>query len=228
MLLPTLYAHTHSGSRPVMAVSDIEGVHLMKGLIDGADFLCVRYFPASMTDPVLRGEVKQSRARLYVRHNFFQALLIPVSQENRAGLGVADVHVTHTIFFLLPTGILMLLDHTVQIIVNGSAGHDTGLTAAVHGQLIKIITGLVVLHEITVLYHAPEQLFCFLINLRCIDICLFGKLSLRAVDTKEGQGLSLYGLSCLFPIVYIIGKRRDICLFSGCGPDAAKSSDLCH
>ena len=48
---------------------------------------------------------------------------------------------------LLLPGVLMLLDHLGHIVIYRAAGYDPGLAPAVHGQLIDIIAGPLVLDK---------------------------------------------------------------------------------
>ena len=55
----------------------------------------------------------------------------PMCQKDGATLDVAGIDVADAVIFLLGTGVLVTLDHTVEIIVDRRTGNYTGLRVSV-------------------------------------------------------------------------------------------------
>ena len=128
-----------------MSVRDINGVHVGKGLADRFD----PHFIADDKDPVLRsvGSVKghERLLRPDLCNQFRKRLVSAVTQKDRTGLRIADIHVTDPVLFLFLSRILVLFDDAVFVIINGTDGNDPALRSFPEGLFIQIITGHVIL-----------------------------------------------------------------------------------
>ena len=72
--------------------------------------------------------------------------IIGISKEYRFDISIVHTDVLHTVFFLITTGKLMLLDDTVHIVRNISAYYQSVLGFPVHGLGIDVIVFLSILH----------------------------------------------------------------------------------
>ena len=75
-----------------------------------------------------------------------QFRIIGISKEYRFDISIVHTNVLHTVFFLITTGKLMLLDDTVHIVRNISAYYQSILSFPVHGLGIDVIVFLSILH----------------------------------------------------------------------------------
>ena len=64
--------------------------------------------------------------------------LMPISQKNRTGIGIAGIHVTNAVLLFIRPGQLVLFDRSVQIFIDGGAGDNARLAVSVHRQFVKI------------------------------------------------------------------------------------------
>ena len=131
----------------MMAIGNIDSAYLCKGLCDCLHLCSVSNDPDTMPDAIFRYKVCLSRC-LFDRYDQpVQRLVGMIGQEDRSCLHIGHIDMADTVLFLLCTGILMFFDRMVQIIIYRSAGHNAGLTAAIHGQLIQIIAGHLILYK---------------------------------------------------------------------------------
>ena len=130
--------------------------------------------------------------------------------------------------FLILPGILMLLHHAVHIVVNGTAGYDTSLAPAIHGEFIEIVIFLRVRHIDPFLNLTIKQLPGLVIDTAVIGVHVIPKLSLSPVNVQEGKGIPLNGLTGLLPVIHIIGQGRYPGRLVRRGPDTHKWFYYCH
>ena len=89
-----------------------------------------------------------------------------------------------TVQFLILPGILMFLHPAVHIVVNGTAGHDTGLAPSLHGEFIEVIILLRVSHIDPFLNLTIKHLPGLVIDTAVIGIHVIPKLSLSPVNVQ--------------------------------------------
>ena len=213
MLLSAFESHLHCRSGSVVSVCNIDLVNGCKGILNLCNLLMIRNLPHCMRDSVHCRKIIQ---RLLCLHHPAYYLIDltsgTVCQKDRSCLRTQRVDMTNTILFLLLSGILMLLDHIVKIIINACTGYNSGLCSAVHRQPVDIICLLVIRNIYAVLLHLIKQLGCLIIYSVIIGIHIRRKLCLRPVDLQKRKGFSLYFLRCLLAVIYIIRKcRNSVC-----------------
>ena len=228
MLLPALQAHLHRGGAAVMPVRNINGRNLLKARLYGLNFMLIPDYPYPVPHAVLRDKITGRCLPLYPCRKLPQHIACPISEKDWARLHIADIHMPDAVLLLVRPGVLMLLNHVIQIIVNGRAGHDPRLAPPVHDLLIKIITGLFLLHKAACGNPLPQKPRRPLIDLGRISVNLAAKARLRTVNGKEGLRILPYGFRRLLPAVHIIRQRRDPALQPGSRAIGKKRSDFRH
>ena len=198
-----------------MSICNIDLINFRKSLQHLCDIISVRNEPDSMGNAILRNKIIDRSFFFCFCHNLSNLLMITISKKDRARLCADSIHMTDSVRFLFCSGILMLLDHIVLIIINGSAGHNAGLRTAVHCQLIDIIVFLLIPDKSAVVHHIPEKLLCLIISFLGIHIEIIRKLRLRTVNIQKGIRIALYRFLGFLSVINIIGQGCDfICLFS--------------
>ena len=151
-----------------------------------------------------------------------------ICEEDGARLGIHGIHMANTIFFLGFKSVLVLLDHTIQIIINGCQRDNTGLHTTIHGQFIEIVSICFFTNELAIIHHLPEQVMCLLVDLIRIGICSTFEVHFCTIDAKEGIRTALYCCSCFFCVVNIIREGRNPVCIALRRANRPKWSDLCH
>lgn len=176
-------ADAHSGSGAVMPVSDIKRRGGAEFAFNGGDVRIVVYRPESLLH-VLKHKVEKRSAL----DGFFNDRIDPgagaIGKEHDAGVGVAEVDVIATVFFLIGAGQLMLFYDVVHIVVDRRAGDDAGLSAAVHDLTENIETRLLFTDQDPVFDHSVKRIAGLFINFLAVMVGLGGKVDLGTVDMK--------------------------------------------
>ena len=68
-------------------------------------------------------------------------------------MGVCNVHMADPVKLLVFSGLFVFLDNLILVIINGGAGYNSRLGAAVHGKLIDIVAGGVFHDKGSILQH---------------------------------------------------------------------------
>ena len=211
-----------------MSVCDIKAVQFTEPSADILIPFFLFYFPDTMPDSVITHEIIYRHPGNCTVYLFSDSFIGPVSQENGPRMCTADIHVPDPVHFFVFSGILMFFYHLIQIIIYGCTAHQPSLTPAIHGKLIKIKTGILILNKLPLCLHFPKRITGSFVYLIRIHIRPLRKLRLRTVYFQKRQRMFLHDSSRLFAAVYII---RECCDFSGKlrrRTDSSERSDLCH
>ena len=119
-----------------------------------------------------------------------QFRIIGIGKEYRFDIRIVHTNVLHTVFFLITTGKLMLLDDTVHIVRNISAYYQSILSFPVHGLGVNIIVFLAILHQPAFILKQPEVFGSFLINTFIVFIRTNRKVNLGLNDMIKGFFIS--------------------------------------
>ena len=133
-----------------------------------------------------------------------------------------------TILFLVRSGVLVLFDHIVDIIINACTGHDSGLGPSLHGQLVDIVTSLFVPDKIAFFHPVGKHFPGLFIHTCIVGIHLVPKLGFGAVNCQKGLWIFPNDFLCLRTIIHIIRQRCDGLCHSLCRSHTYKWFYLCH
>ena len=97
-------------------------------------------------------------------------------------MGVGGIHMADAVLLLVFSGILMLFDDPVYIVIHCAAGHDPGLAASIHGKLIQIIGRIGICYIYALFDLAVKKLPGLFIYPVIICVYLCRKLCLRTVN----------------------------------------------
>ena len=210
VLLALVLTNADSGCTAVVAVSDVEGLDVLKQGAQISGDLRVADDPAAGVDLVLGREVVDRSL------GFFQpfddggdVFLFPVGEEDGAGVRVAGRNVFDAVDLFGRQRVLMFLDDGVQIVIDGGAADETGLRATLPGLLHNVEAGDLVLQEHTVRLHVAEFGRGALVHGVVILVGASRQVDLGLVDVQERIGLVLDILTGLFTAVDVIGERCD-------------------
>ena len=155
--------------------------------------LCYRFdilipvnYPELMAETVTLSYVIIFRSALDILGNkLIQNRIIRISKENGLNVCVVDANMLHAVLFLIGTGKFMLLDVTVQIILNIGANHQTILGLAIHSLCIDIILLLAVTLEPALILELLEVLGSLGIYAGISLLCNGIKIYLRLYDMVQ-------------------------------------------
>ena len=145
-----------------------------------------------MAHAVVAGEVEQGLAGLRDLASVADQVVLMVCQENGTGLRIAFAYVAHAAFLFLGAGVLVLLDGAVQVIVDGGAGNQAGLRAAVHGELVHVELRLLVADEDAIVLGGAQKLACLGERLLVRNLLVNGEVHLWLVDGQKRLGVLGY------------------------------------
>ena len=157
-----------------------------------------------------------------------QFLFCPICQENGPRLHTAGIYMADTVFLLIRSGIFMLFDHIVPIIINRCTAYHPGLTVSIHRQFIQIETWRRILYKFSFLNFLTKHLIRFLIHTVRICVYFLAELRLRPVNRQKRFRILLHHFTRFHPVIYIIRKCRNPLLHPLTGTICPKWSDLCH
>ena len=162
-------ADTCSSCCTVVSVCYIECVDLgREDLSDSCDGSIVIDYPESVTEAVLICERILRCSCSVAGYDFVQLLVIFVCEEYRLDVGVLNLHMNHTVVFLVFTCKLMLLYLSFRIVISVSAKNKSVLCAAVHGLCIYIVARFAVLYQPAFSLPLLEVLHSLIVNLRVV------------------------------------------------------------
>ena len=211
-----------------MTVRNINSLDLCKRLFNHCHIRSLRNHPHTMFDAVLTDKIVYRCLCFDLSDLVLQFLFRPICQENGPRLHTAGIYMADTVFLLIRSGIFMLFDHIVPVIVNRGTSHYTGLAVPVHGQFIQIETWRRILYKFSFLNFLPKQLIRFLIHTVRICVYFLAKLRLRPINRQKRVRILLHHFTRFLPVIYIIRKRRNPFLHPLTGTICPKWSDLCH
>ena len=211
-----------------MSVGNVDRRNLRKCVLNHRDIRFVCDHPPPVSDAILTDEIIH-RCLLFELCDLLRKFLFgPVCQKDRSGLHAAGIYMVDTVFLLIRSGILMLFNDIVPVIIDGRTSHHSGLTVPVHGQLIEVKARRRILYEFSFPDPLPKHLIRLFIDAGCVSVHIIGKLRLRPVDRQKRFRILLHHLTGFLSVIYIIGKRRDFLFHSPAGTICHKWSDLCH
>ena len=148
VLGPLLGSHACRGSRAVVAVSHVEGIHAGgEDLGDAGHVGVVVYHPELVGEVVLVNEAALGRPGDGLLHYAREFRVVLVGEEDGLYVGVLDADVHHPVVLLLLEGELVLLDYAACVVVGVSAEHKAVLGPAAHCLGVDVIALLGILHQ---------------------------------------------------------------------------------
>ena len=164
VFFPAQLSNVVSGLRPVMAIGNVEVGYLIKFPLEK-----LRVFrrtpPEDMLDTVCALDVAPG---LILSHLFESCLdgflVVSESEEDRADIGILDVSEFRAIFFFLGKSVLMPLDPFLLVILNRGEANQSLLAVAVHGLLVDVEPGCVILHQVAFLDEVVEVVLSLEVN----------------------------------------------------------------
>ena len=224
----SLLSDFYRGRRTVMSVCNVNSLHTGKCLPYRLYIRIVLHHKYPVANAVLRDKIIKRLFLFYPFYNVIDRPIGTICQKNWPCLRIACINVSNAVRLFIRTGIFMLFNNPVLIIINGCTRHNTCLRPAFHCQFINIITAPFVFDKRTVRHLFPEQVVCPFVYFILIHIGSFRKLCLRAVNIQKRIRIATRQLPGFLRIVYIIRKRRNpACLFPA-WTNARKWSDISH
>ena len=104
----------------------------------------------------------------------------------------------HAVFLLVGTRELMLLDDTIEIVLNVGTHHKTILSLAIHGLCIDVVLLLLVLNKPAVILEFLESLSGTFIHAWVILAGAFWKIDFRFDDVVERHFVIACFCTCFF------------------------------
>ena len=147
IILSLFSPHKCCRGRPVMTIRYVQGRHLCKRLGYRTDIFLVRNNPELMTETVARSnKIIFGNNRDISFNQAIQHAVVWISKEHRFNIGIANPHMFHTVFLLIPACQFVFFNHSVKIITHKSTHDKTILRFTIHRLGINIITFLRILH----------------------------------------------------------------------------------
>ena len=206
--LPPFQAHPHGGGCAMVSVCDIGAAGGGKFALQQLDVVLIADDPHRLPHAV-RVEVVKGRGGHDLFHHGVYGRPAAVGEENGSGLGVAGIHVTAAVFFLVRPGQLVFFDHVVQIVVHGRAGHDAGLGPAVHDLAVHVQAVLILLQIDAVGDHAPQVGGGGLVDYLVVEPGAQRQVDLCLVHVQEGIGIALRHFAGFLGVHDVIGQCGD-------------------
>ena len=182
MFRSALQSYLHRRSCPVMSVCNIDAVHLLECRMNLFHQFRLCDLPSCMMDAVLRSKGKFWLSALYVLYQRTDLILCAICQKNRTGLCTAHIYMSDPVSLFFRSGILMLLDHMILILINRCTCHQSGLRTSIHGQFIEIVDRLLFFYIDPCLLLLFQSLSGCFIDFRSIHILIRSKHGLRPVN----------------------------------------------
>src|SRR4030095_4812899 len=88
-------------------------------------------------------------------------------------------YLNYVFIFLFLSGVLMLFDFSLPVILNMKAGDEACLSIVYHRKAIDIEAGCCVPNQRTLLLHFAEISFCIFVKLRFRFLNIVGKVNAR-------------------------------------------------
>ena len=130
--------------------------------------------------------------------------VVGISEEHRFDVGVVYTHMLHAVFLLVAACQLMLLDGSVEIVVDEGANHETILGLAIHGLGVDVILLLVVLYQPSLVLEHLEVFSSLLIHARVILAGTGLEVDFRFDDTIKTLLVVAGLLACLFRVEHVV------------------------
>ena len=203
-------ANTCGGSRTVVTVGDVEGIHLAELVGDGGDVGFSVDEPEGMAETVDVGH--EIIERLFLGDALDESEqrgIVTIGQEGGTDVGVGGGEMTHAVVFLVAAGEFVLLDAAGIVVVDMSGEDDAVLRVAVHGLGVEVIALALVLYEPTFGNEAFELPARFGVDTGIVLFGVLGKVDFGADDAIERAGI-VAGLGTGFGgVEHIVRTRRN-------------------
>ena len=224
-----LCPHEGCGRRAMVSVGNIEAGHPAELLGNEVYVLRIGDHPEPMAEAVDgRHEVILGLGSGITHEKRVEHGIVGIGKEYGFNVGIAHAHVLHAVFFLVPTGQLVLLDDAREIVVHTGSDHEAVLRPPVHGLGIDIIMLCGILHEPASLLEKPEMVGGTLVDARVVLGRAGSKVDFGFDDVIE-RFLVVAGLGAgLFGIEHVVGTRLHQLHEVLGGTDAPKRFDCSH
>ena len=166
-----LFLSTYEGcsSRTVMTIGNIHRWHLCKLIGDGLRVCIVVDYPELMTEAIYRcDKVILWLCGCITHDELVEHSIVGIGKEHWFDIGIVNTYMLHSVFLLITTGELMLLDTTCHIVIGMCTYHKTILGLTVHRLSIYIIMFARILNEPALVLELLEVLCSLLIHSRVI------------------------------------------------------------
>ena len=216
-------ANARGGGRTVVAVGDVEGIHLAELVGDGGDVGFSVDEPEGMAETVDVGHEVVERLFLGdALDESEQRGIVAIGQEGGTDVGVGSGEMTHAVVFLVAAGEFVLLDAAGIVVVDVGGEDDAVLRVAVHGLGVEVIALALVLYEPTFGNEAFELSARFGVDTGVVLFGALGKVDFGANDVIERAGI-VAGLGTGFGRVeHVVRTRRYKVGEAGGGTEAAE------
>ena len=216
-------ANTRGGGRTVVAVGDVEGIHLAELMGDCGDVGFSVDEPEGMAETVDVGHEVVERLFLGdALDESEQRGIVTIGQEGGTDVGVGGGEMTHAVVFFVAAGEFVLLDAAGIVVVDMSGEDDAVLRVAVHGLGVEVIALALVLYEPTFGNEAFELSARFGVDTGVVLFGALGKVDFGANDVIERAGI-VAGLGTGFGRVeHVVRTRRYKVGEAGGGTEAAE------
>ena len=206
ILLSLLGSYKGSCCTTMMAVGYVEGRHLAELLSNGGNVLIVGNCPELMSETVNRCyEVINRSCSCITSDEFVENAVVRIGKEYGLDIGIAYTYMLHTVFLLVATGKLVLLDYTVHIVFDESSYNKTILRLAVHCLGVDVIPLLVVLYKPTFLLEFTEVVSSLLVDTRVVLACTRLEVDFGLDDMVKTHLVVACFYTGFFRVKYIVG-----------------------
>ena len=125
VLLCLLRTHQSCGSTAMVTICNVEVGHLGKTLGDGLDVVIIAHHPEFVSETINRCNEIILRLSLGILIDECQQhVVIRISKEHRLDVGIIHTHMLHSVFLLVGTCQLMLLDDPRLVVTAVSTHHN--------------------------------------------------------------------------------------------------------
>ena len=203
-------ANARGGGGTVVAVGNVEGIHLAKLAGDGLDIGFAVDEPEGVAETVdICHEVVEWLFLGDALDEGKKGGIVPIGQEGRADVGVGGGEMTDAVVFFVAAGEFVFLDAAGIIVFYVGGEGDAVLRVAVHGLGIEIVALALVLCDPAFGDETFELATRFGIDAGIVLVGAFGEVDFRTNDVIE-RAFVVAGLSTRFGSVeHIVGTRGD-------------------
>ena len=148
IVLGFLSTYQSSRSRTMVTISNVKAWHLLELFSHSLDVSFICDNPELMSESIIRcHEIILWFCSSITCQQRIQHLVVWISKEYWFNIGIADAHMLHAILFLISTCQFMLLDITLQIVINIRSNNKTILRLTVHRLRIDIVMLFIILYS---------------------------------------------------------------------------------
>ena len=141
--------------------------------------------------------------------DFVYRPVVAVGEKRGAGVGLERLDVAGPVVFLVPAGLLVLLEHSVEIVLRVERRDDAGLRMGAHRLAVGVEAGLFVADERTVRHQPGKGLRGLRIRLGRRAVHSVGKVDLGTRYMQKTAGVARRKGARLRSIYNVIGNCRD-------------------